>query len=143
MSNALYFDGKDDSKWDAWAFKMLAYASKKGHKQVFLKDFKLSKDEDNWTDTKKAQKVLMEAVWLQLTLMVQGHTLKSVIKVHSENPKEAWDKLKSEFETSEIEDVVDLHAAFLKLKLESNQMDRKTRVQQRESGHDRREVSKG
>jgi hypothetical protein len=51
--------------------------------------------------------------------VVQGHTLKSIIKVRSENPKVAWDKLKSEFEPSEIEDVVDLNAAFLRLKLES------------------------
>jgi hypothetical protein len=43
--------------------------------------------------------------------------LKSVIKAQSENPKEAWNKLKSEFEPSKIEDVVDLNAAFLKLRL--------------------------
>jgi hypothetical protein len=75
MSNALYFDGKGDSKWDAWAFKMLAYASKKGHKQAFLKDFKFSDDENNWTDAEKAQKVLMEAAWSQLTLMWSKDTL--------------------------------------------------------------------
>ena len=120
MSDALYFDGKDDSKWDAWAFKMLAYAAKKGHKQAFLKDYVFaSEDEEDWTEDEKSQKVLMEAAWSQLALMVQGHALKSVIKVRSENPKEAWDKLKAEFEPSEIEDVVDLNASFLKLKLDS------------------------
>jgi hypothetical protein len=50
----------------------------------------------------------MEAASSQISLSVQGHALKSVMKVRSENSKEAWDKLTEEFEPSEIKDIADL-----------------------------------
>jgi hypothetical protein len=118
-TTALYFDGKDETKWDAWAFKMLAYASKKGHKEAFLTKFKYGADESKWTEVEKANKKFESAAWSQLAMVVQGHALKSVIKVTSENPKEAWDKLKAEFEPTEIADVVGLMNEFAKLVLET------------------------
>jgi hypothetical protein len=46
--------------------------------------------------------------------MVQGHTLKSAIKVSSKNPKEPWDELKEEYSgPSEIVEVADLNIQFI------------------------------
>jgi hypothetical protein len=101
-TNALCFDGSDGSKWDSWAFKMLAYAAKKKHKEAFLTNFVFGAKEENWTNAEKANKALMEAAWSHIAMVIQGHALKSVIKVTSDNPKEAWDKLKAEFELSEM-----------------------------------------
>jgi hypothetical protein len=117
-ANALYFDGSDDSKWDAWAFKMLAYAAKKKHKKAFTTKFVFGPNEAEWTEVEKANKVLMEGAWSQIAMVVQGHALKSVIKVTSENSKEAWDKLEAEFEPCEITDVVSLNNDFTKMTLE-------------------------
>jgi hypothetical protein len=114
MISSLHFDGEDATKWEVWSFKMLAYAAKKGHKAAFLTDYQLGADEEKWTEAEKVKKVLMEAAWSQLALMVQGHTMNSVIVVKSEDPKEAWDKLKEEFEPKEIVDVADLNIAFNK-----------------------------
>ena len=38
LSKALHFDGEEYSKWDAWSFKMVAYAAKKGHEEAFTTD---------------------------------------------------------------------------------------------------------
>jgi hypothetical protein len=67
---------------------------------------------DVWTDAKKSSKKMMKASWSQITLTVQGHTLKRVMKVKSLNPKEAWDRLKEEYEPSGMVDVVDLQKDF-------------------------------
>jgi hypothetical protein len=116
MTSALHFDGEAATKWEVWLFKMLAYAAKKGHKAAFLTDYQLGADETKWTEAEKAKKVLMEAAWSQLALMVQGHAMNSIIAVKSEDPKEAcWDKLKEEYEPKEIIDVADLNIAFNKL----------------------------
>ncbi len=117
VMKTLHFDGEDETKWDTWRFKMLAYAGKKGHKEAFLTDYKFGEDKEKWSDKEKANKVLMEAAWSQIALMVQGHALKSVMKVRSENPKEAWDKLTEEFEPKEITDVADLNCEFSNIKL--------------------------
>jgi hypothetical protein len=120
-TTALYFTGKDETiKWDTRAFKMLAYASnKKGHKEAFRTKYKFGTDETKWTQVEKANTKLESAAWSQLAMVVQGHALKSVIKVTSENPKEAWDKLKAEFEPTEIANVVGLRNEFAKLVLET------------------------
>ena len=34
-TKSLYFDGEDETKWEAWSFKMMAYAQKKGHAEAF------------------------------------------------------------------------------------------------------------
>ena len=72
---------------------MIAYAAKKGHEDAFMTDYKLDMDPTTWTADDKANKVLMEAAWTQIALFVQGHALKSVMKVKSLDPKEAWDRL--------------------------------------------------
>ena len=117
--NALYFDGEDGTKWDAWQFKMLAYAAKKGHEDAFTTAYKFGADESKWTTQDKANKVLMKAAWAQIAMFVHGHALKSVMKVKSKNPREAWERLEKEFAPKEILDVVNLHAEFQKMKLGS------------------------
>jgi hypothetical protein len=87
------------------------------HKKAFLTNFVVGAKEEDWTGAKKANKALMEAAWSHIAMVVQGHALKSVIKVTSENPKEAWDDLKAEFEPNEITDVVSLNNDFTKMTL--------------------------
>ena len=98
---ALYFDGEDQTKWEAWSFKMLAYADKKGHEEFFTEEFKFGEDKKKWDEEEKANHVLKKAAWSQLALMVTGHALRSVMQVKTKDPKEAWTKLKDEFEPSE------------------------------------------
>ena len=117
--SALYFDGSDVTKWPDWQFKMLAYAAKKGHKKAFLEDLEVPSDKSTWSEDNKTDHELMEAAWSQLALVVHGHALKSVRRIKSEDPKEAWDKLREEFEPSEIVDVADLNMTFMKLTLDS------------------------
>ena len=117
--NALYFDGEDATKWDAWNFKMLAYAAKKGHEDAFTTEYFVPEKEKDWTEENKAQKVLMKAAWAQIAMFVHGHALKSVMKVKSKNPREAWERLEKEFAPKEILDVVNLHAEFQKMRLGS------------------------
>jgi hypothetical protein len=71
IEKTLHFDGVDDTKWDAWSFKMFAFASKKmGHKDAFTTNFEFGDDKTKWTEAEKANKVLMEAVWSQIVLTV-------------------------------------------------------------------------
>ena len=105
-TRALYFDGEDETKWEAWSLKTLAYAQKKGHAEAFTKTFEFGSDESKWTEAEKAHKVKMQAAWSQLALCVLGHALKSVMRVKSMDPKEAWDRLREEYELAEITDVI-------------------------------------
>jgi hypothetical protein len=59
--SALCFDGEDAAKWEAWEFKMMAHAGKKGHKEAFLTDYKLSLDTSKWSDEDKTNKKLTAA----------------------------------------------------------------------------------
>jgi hypothetical protein len=42
--SVLCFDGEDGAKWEAWEFKMMACAGKKGHEEAFMTDCKLNTD---------------------------------------------------------------------------------------------------
>ena len=72
VERALYFDrSEDEIKWKEWSFKILAYASKKGYKEVLLTKCKLGSDKkEEWTTSEKAYYVLMQAAWTQLNIMV-------------------------------------------------------------------------
>ena len=124
-TKALNFDGEDEKLWGAWSFKMLAYAAKKGHEEAFTTEYKFGEDKEKWSDDMKANKVLNDAAWSQIALSVQGHALKSVMKVKSKIAKEAWDKLQEEFEPKQIGDVIDLNMAFGNIRLED---DKKTPI---------------
>jgi hypothetical protein len=80
----------------------------KGTKKHFTTNFTFRENLDEWTDAEKANKAMMKSAWSQLALTVQGPTLKIVTKVKNLDSKEAWDRLKEEYEPSEIDDVVDL-----------------------------------
>ena len=54
VPSALYFDGEDETKWEAWSFKMLAYAQEKGHKEAFTLKFTFGANLDECD--KKAKK---------------------------------------------------------------------------------------
>ncbi len=64
VMKTLHFDGEDETKWDTWRFKMLAYAGKKGHKEAFLTDYKFGEDKEKWSDKEKANKPLTP--WMSL-----------------------------------------------------------------------------
>jgi hypothetical protein len=100
---------------------MLAHAGKKGHKSAFLTDLSAVANPDALTVKEKANKVAMEGAWAALALVVQKHALKSVIKVRSENPCQAWHKLKDEFEPSQIVDVADLQIKFSNMTFDSHE----------------------
>jgi hypothetical protein len=53
-TSSLYFNGEDDTKWEAWSFKMLACAAKKGYKSAFTTDLSAVADPDALTDEEKA-----------------------------------------------------------------------------------------
>jgi hypothetical protein len=36
LESALCFDGEDSTKWEAWEFKVMACAGKKGHEEAFV-----------------------------------------------------------------------------------------------------------
>jgi hypothetical protein len=99
---------------------MLAHAAKKGCEPAFAADLSAVANPDGLTDEEKANKVAMEGAWAALALVVQKHALKSVIKVRSENPHEAWQKLKDEFEPSWIVDVVALQIEFSNMTFDSH-----------------------
>jgi hypothetical protein len=119
-TSSLYFNGEDDTKWEAWSFKMLAHAAKKGCESAFATDLSAVANPDALTDQEKANKVTMEGAWATLALVVQKYALKSLIKVRSENPCEAWQKLKDEFEPSQIVDVADLQIEFSNMTFDSH-----------------------
>jgi hypothetical protein len=120
-TSSLCFNGEDDAKWEAWSFKMLAHAAKKGHKSAFSTDLSVVANPEPLTDEEKANKVAVEGAWAALALVVQKHALKSVIKVRSENLHEAWQKLKDEFEPSQIVDVADLQIEFSNMTFDSHE----------------------
>jgi hypothetical protein len=119
------FNGEDDTKkWEAWSFKMLAHAAKKGAhaakkgcKSAFLTDLSAVVNPAALTDEEKANKVAVEGAWAALALVVQKHVLKSA---RSENPCKAWQKLKDEFEPSQIVDVADLQIEFSNVTFDSH-----------------------
>ena len=72
-TSSLCFNGEDDTKWEAWSFKMLAHAAKKGYESAFVTDLSAVVDPANLTDEEKANKVAMEGAWAALALVVQKH----------------------------------------------------------------------
>ena len=103
--NPLRFTGEDESKWHDWSFKMLAYAHKKGYKEAFLTSFTFGSDKSHWSIEEKANKKMQKDAWAQLAFMLESHALQSVRSVTSRDPKEAWDKLKNEFEPNQMVDL--------------------------------------
>jgi hypothetical protein len=81
------------ARWKDWEFKIMARAGKKGHKEAFVTDCKLSVDKDNCTEAEQEHEKLMTAAWSQLAFVVKGHALKNVMPVKSKDPREAWIKL--------------------------------------------------
>jgi hypothetical protein len=118
--SALCLDGEDGAKWEAWEFKMMAHAGKKGHEEAFVTDYKLDTDASEWSDEDKENSELMKAAWSQLAFLVRGHTMRSMMDVKSEDPREAWEKLTKEFLPNEILDVKDLLDPFQKIKFGMN-----------------------
>jgi hypothetical protein len=118
--SALYFDGEDGTKWEAWEFKMMAHAGKKGHEEAFVTDYKLDPDASKWSPADKENSKLMKAAWSQLAFVVRGHAMRSVMDVKTKDPREAWEKLTKEFLPNEILDVKDLLDSFQKIKFGTN-----------------------
>jgi hypothetical protein len=68
-TSSFCFNGEDDTKWEAWSFKMLACAAKKGCKSAFLTDLSAVVNPAALTDEEdKANKVAMEGAWATLAL---------------------------------------------------------------------------
>jgi hypothetical protein len=108
-TKALYFNGEDESKWTIYEFKMLAFAAKKGWKAQFTEKYEHPESRADWDEVDEENYAQQVNAWSQLALSVDGHALKSVMKVKSEIPAEAWAKLKEEFEPTQITDVANLN----------------------------------
>jgi hypothetical protein len=118
--NPLRFTGEDESKWHDWSFKMLAYAHKKGYEEAFHNTYTFPKDQDKWSAEDKANKKMQKDAWAQLAHVLESHALQSVRFVTSKDPKEAWDKLKEEFEPNQMVDLISLQEDFGNIKLSSS-----------------------
>lgn len=111
-TKSLYFNGTDEAKWPTFSFKMLAYAAKKGWKKAFLEKYDYPDARKDWDEDDEENYDLEVNAWSQLALAVDGHAMKRVMAVKSENPFEAWSKLMEEFEPTQITDVADLTMQF-------------------------------
>ena len=111
-TKSLYFNGTDEAKWPTFSFKMLAYAAKKGWKKAFLEKYDHPDARKDWDEDDEENYDLEVNAWSQLALAVDGHAMKRVMAVKSENPFEAWSKLMEEFEPTQITDVADLTMQF-------------------------------
>jgi hypothetical protein len=125
-TSALHFNGEDDNAWEAWSFKMLAHAAKKGCESAHLPDLRPAVNPDTLTIVESANEARTEGAWATFAFVVPGRALKSVVQVRFENACEAWQKLKDECEPSQIVDVADLQIKFSNTtfdSLESNPID--------------------
>jgi hypothetical protein len=68
-TSALWFNRKDGTEWEAWAFKMLAEAAKKGCKFVHLSDLSVAVNPNASTAAETANEVSMEDAWATLACL--------------------------------------------------------------------------